>query len=115
MLDDAEDSVPSLLNISLDDVEHVCHLCGVCDENTRKFIKKDLEAFMSTMDRNIIEIAHCNSSTHQSEQCLRLGGLKLKDSVMKPKLQCEKGGPVKKLPALEPRPRLVESFLDSQD
>jgi hypothetical protein len=67
MLDDTEDSVPSLLNISLDDVEHVCHSCGVCNKNTRKFIKRDLEAFMSTMHRNIIEIAHHNSSTHKSE------------------------------------------------
>jgi hypothetical protein len=59
MLDDTEDSVPSLLNISLDDVEHVHHSCGVCDKNTRKFIKRDLEAFsMSTMDRNIVEIVH---------------------------------------------------------
>jgi hypothetical protein len=95
MLDDTEDYVPSLLNISLDDVEHVCHSCGVHNKNTRKFIKRDLEAFMSTMDRNIVETAHCNSSTHKSEQCLRLGGLKLKDSIMKPKLQCEKGSLVK--------------------
>jgi hypothetical protein len=95
MLDDTEDSMPSLVNISLDDVEHVCHSCGVCDKNNRKFIKRDLEAFMSTMDRNIVEIVHHNSSTHKSEQCLRLGGLKLKDSIMKPKLQHEKGSLVK--------------------
>jgi hypothetical protein len=48
------------------------------------------------MDRNIVEIAHCNSSTHKSEQCLRLGGLKLKDSsIMKPKLHCKKGSLIK--------------------
>jgi hypothetical protein len=50
---------------------------------------------MSTMDRNIVETAHCNSLTHKSEQHLRLGGLKLKDSIMKPKQQCEKGSLVK--------------------
>jgi hypothetical protein len=95
MLGDAEDCVPSLLNISLDDVGHVCHSCGVHEENTRKLVKRDLEAFMSTMDRNIVETAHCNSSTNKSEQWLRLGGSKLKDSIMKPKLQCEKGSLVK--------------------
>jgi hypothetical protein len=74
MLADAEDSLPSLSNISLDDVEHVHHSCGVCDKNTLKFIEGDLEAFMSTTDRIVVETAHCNSLTHKSGQFVRPGG-----------------------------------------
>ena len=86
MNDDTKDSFPALLDISLDDMESVYHLCGIYDKNTRKFIAKDLEAFMMTMDRTVVEMLEYNK-----ERYLRLGRSKLKDSSMKPKLQCKKG------------------------
>ena len=43
MLDDTEDSLPAPLDISLDDAKSVCHSRGVCDKNTGKFVKKELE------------------------------------------------------------------------
>jgi hypothetical protein len=95
MRDDTEDSVPALLEISLDDAKSVYHLCGIYDKNTRKFIKKNWELFMSTMDRTIIEMVNYNISSQKTDMFLCLGNLKLKDSIMKPKLQYVKGSLVK--------------------
>jgi hypothetical protein len=50
---------------------------------------------MSTMDRTTAEIVHYNISSHKKEQFIRLGDLKLKDSISKPKLQYKKGSLVK--------------------
>ena len=61
MLDDKEDSLPALLNISLSDVKSLYHLCGIYDKNTGNFNKKHLELFMSTMDRAIIETVSYNT------------------------------------------------------
>jgi len=60
MLGDKEDSLPALLNISLDvsldDVKSLYHFCGIYNKNTAKFSKRGLEIFLSTMDRTIIEM-----------------------------------------------------------
>ena len=57
ILDDTEDSLQAKLDIvSLNDATYVYHLCGIYDKNTAKFIKTDLEIFVSTMDRTIIKM-----------------------------------------------------------
>ena len=86
MLDDTEDSLPALLNISLDDAKSVYHSCGICDENAGNLLKKELDKFTLTMDGSVMEIAD-----HKKQKFLRPGGLKLKDSIIVPKLQCQKG------------------------
>ena len=65
MLDDKEDSLPALLNISLSDVKSVYHLCGIYDKDTGNFNKKQLEIFMSTMDRAIIETVNYTTLSHK--------------------------------------------------
>ena len=91
MLDDTEDSLAALLNISLDEAESVYHLCGIYDKNTRKYIKNELEIFMSRMDRSSVEIVNYTILSQKTEKFVRIGDLKLKDSIMKPKLQYKKG------------------------
>ena len=95
-LDDTEDSLPALLGISLDDAKSVYHLCGIYDKNTAKFIKTDLEMFLSTMDRTIIEMVDYCTLGRKREKFLRLGHLKRMDSIAKPKLQYKKGGLVQR-------------------
>ena len=56
MFDDKEDSLPALLNISLDDVKPLYHLYGIYNKNTVKFSKRGLAIFLSTMDRTMIEM-----------------------------------------------------------
>ena len=56
LLGDKEDSLPALLNISLDDVKSLYHFCGIYNKNIAKFSKRGLEIFLSTMDRTIIEM-----------------------------------------------------------
>ncbi len=46
MNDDTKDSFPALLDSSLDDMEHVYHLCGIYDKNIRKFIAKDMNCLL---------------------------------------------------------------------
>jgi len=97
-LGDTYDSLPALIAISsLDDAKSIYHLCGIYDKNTAKFIKTNLEMFLSTMDdRTIIEMVDYCTLGRKREKFLRLGHLKRMDSIAKPKLQYKKGSLVQR-------------------